>query len=127
MEPLTIFHVRLAPWHLTRLMSIHQLDVKSTLFEHFKQRDPVDPGRLHHHGVNLTLPQPLGQGVEVGGKRPKPLHRLHIPICAIGGVTPANARPLVEAGAGMVAAVEGVFGARDVAAAARAYARLFDN
>jgi thiamine-phosphate pyrophosphorylase len=53
--------------------------------------------------------------------------RLHIPICAIGGVTPANARPLVEAGAGMVAAVEGVFGAADVAAAARAYARLFDN
>ena len=53
--------------------------------------------------------------------------RLHIPICAIGGVTPANARPLVEAGAAMVAAVEGVFGARDVAAAALAYARLFDN
>jgi thiamine-phosphate pyrophosphorylase len=53
--------------------------------------------------------------------------RLHIPVCAIGGITPANARPLVEAGAGMVAAVEGVFGAADVAAAARAYARLFDN
>jgi thiamine-phosphate pyrophosphorylase len=53
--------------------------------------------------------------------------RLHVPICAIGGITPANARPLVEAGAGMVAAVEGVFGAVDIAAAARAYARLFDN
>lgn len=53
--------------------------------------------------------------------------QLHIPICAIGGITPANARPLVEAGAGMVAAVEGVFGAPDIAAAARAYARLFDN
>ena len=53
--------------------------------------------------------------------------RLHIPICAIGGITPDNARPLVEAGAGMLAAVEGVFGAADIAAAARAYARLFDN
>jgi thiamine-phosphate pyrophosphorylase len=53
--------------------------------------------------------------------------RLHIPICAIGGITPANAAPLVEAGAAMLAAVEGVFGAPDVAGAARAYARLFDN
>jgi thiamine-phosphate pyrophosphorylase len=53
--------------------------------------------------------------------------KLHIPICAIGGITPANGRALVEAGAGMLAAVEGVFGAPDVAAAARAYARLFDN
>jgi thiamine-phosphate pyrophosphorylase len=53
--------------------------------------------------------------------------KLHVPICAIGGVTPANARPLIEAGAGMVAAVEGVFGAVDIAGAARAYARLFDN
>ena len=53
--------------------------------------------------------------------------RLHIPICAIGGLTPANARPVVEAGAAMIAAVEGVFGAADVEGAARAYARLFDN
>ncbi|MGH8441691.1 MAG: thiamine phosphate synthase [Nevskiaceae bacterium] len=53
--------------------------------------------------------------------------RLHIPICAIGGITPANARPLVEAGASMIAAVEGVFGAPDVEDAARAYGRLFDN
>ena len=53
--------------------------------------------------------------------------RLHVPICAIGGITPANGRPLVEAGAAMVAAVDGVFGAADVAGAARAYARLFDN
>jgi thiamine-phosphate pyrophosphorylase len=52
---------------------------------------------------------------------------LHVPICAIGGITPANGRALVEAGAGMLAAVEGVFGAPHIAAAARAYARLFDN
>ena len=53
--------------------------------------------------------------------------KLHIPVCAIGGITPANARPLVEAGAAMLAAVEGVFGEADVAGAARGYARLFDN
>lgn len=50
---------------------------------------------------------------------------LEIPICAIGGVTPAHAGSLVAAGADLVAAVEGVFGAPDIAAAARAYAAAF--
>lgn len=44
-----------------------------------------------------------------------------LPLCAIGGITPANAAPLVAAGADMVAAVSGLFDAADVAAAARAY------
>lgn len=52
---------------------------------------------------------------------------LRVPICAIGGLTPANAGPLVEAGADLIAAVEGVFGATDVEAAARAYGRLFNE
>lgn len=52
---------------------------------------------------------------------------LRIPLCAIGGLTPQNAAAVVEAGADLVAAVEGVFGAADIAAAARAYARLFDR
>lgn len=57
--------------------------------------------------------------------------QLRIPMCAIGGVTPANAAGLIEAGADLVAAVEGVFGPGGhgepaaVEAAARSYARLF--
>lgn len=50
---------------------------------------------------------------------------LAVPICAIGGITPANAAPLIAAGAHYIAAIEGVFGAPDMEAAARAYARLF--
>jgi hypothetical protein len=46
----------------------------------FKQRNPVNPGRLHHHGVNLTLPQPCGQGVQISGKGPTTPHRLLIAI-----------------------------------------------
>jgi thiamine-phosphate pyrophosphorylase len=56
--------------------------------------------------------------------------QLGIPLCAIGGVTPANAPSLLEAGADLVAAVEGVFGTgtdEGVEAAAAAYARLFDE
>lgn len=51
--------------------------------------------------------------------------QLSVPLCAIGGITPANAAPLIAAGAHYIAAVEGVFAARDITAAARAYAQLF--
>lgn len=50
---------------------------------------------------------------------------IHVPICAIGGILPDNAAPLIAAGADMVAAVDGVFGHEDPEAAARSYARLF--
>ena len=51
--------------------------------------------------------------------------RFALPLCAIGGLTPDNARPLVEQGADYIAAIGGVFGARDIRAAAKAYAQLF--
>jgi thiamine-phosphate pyrophosphorylase len=47
------------------------------------------------------------------------------PIVAIGGVTPDNAQPLLEAGADFVAAISGVFAQADPEQAARSYARLF--
>lgn len=50
---------------------------------------------------------------------------LGIPQVAIGGITPDNARPLVEAGADLVAVISGVFDAPDPVAAARAYLSLF--
>lgn len=51
--------------------------------------------------------------------------RLNIPLCAIGGITPQNGRDLVEAGADMLAVIQGLFSAADVNAAAQGYARLF--
>lgn len=51
--------------------------------------------------------------------------QLRIPVCAIGGITPALAPSLIAAGAHWIAAVDGVFGAADIEQAARAYARLF--
>ncbi|RPE75731.1 thiamine phosphate synthase [Vulcaniibacterium tengchongense] len=50
---------------------------------------------------------------------------LGVPRVAIGGITPDNARPLVAAGADLIAAIGGVFDARDPAAAARAYRACF--
>ena len=46
-------------------------------------------------------------------------------LCAIGGITPANAAVLVAAGADYLAAVGGVFDAPDIRAAAQAYSARF--
>ena len=50
---------------------------------------------------------------------------LALPVVAIGGITPANGRALLAAGASMLAAIHGVFGQPDISAAARRYADLF--
>jgi len=51
---------------------------------------------------------------------------LGVPRVAIGGITPDNARPLIAAGADLVAVISGVFDAPDPLLAARAYAACFD-
>lgn len=51
--------------------------------------------------------------------------QLDCPLVAIGGITAQNGRPLIEAGAGMLAVIRGVFAADDVAAAARSISQLF--
>ncbi len=50
---------------------------------------------------------------------------LKIPIVAIGGITPENGATLIEAGANMLAVIEGVFAQPGIRAAAQRYAQLF--
>ncbi|HEX2826413.1 MAG TPA: thiamine phosphate synthase [Burkholderiales bacterium] len=50
---------------------------------------------------------------------------VNVPVVAIGGITIANAPPLIEAGADAVAVITAVFGASDVTAAARGFTGLF--
>jgi thiamine-phosphate pyrophosphorylase len=45
-----------------------------------------------------------------------------LPCVAIGGITPDNARPLVEAGADFIAVVQAVWGKDDPTAAVRSFA-----
>jgi thiamine-phosphate pyrophosphorylase len=52
---------------------------------------------------------------------------LGVPRVAIGGITPDNARPLVAAGADLLAVISGVFDAPDPAAAVRAYLSCFED
>lgn len=51
--------------------------------------------------------------------------QLSLPVVAIGGITPANTAAVIEAGANFVAVISGVFGHKDVTAAARTYAGCF--
>jgi thiamine-phosphate pyrophosphorylase len=53
--------------------------------------------------------------------------RLRVPIVAIGGITPDNARLVIEAGADAVAVISAIFDAQDVAAAATAFCSLFQR
>ena len=50
---------------------------------------------------------------------------LDSPIVAIGGITPENARTVIEAGADAVAVISALFDAPDIEAAARRFEHLF--
>jgi len=50
---------------------------------------------------------------------------LGVPLAAIGGITLANARQVIDAGADLVAVISDLFDAEDIAARARAYQKLF--
>ena len=52
--------------------------------------------------------------------------KLGVPRVAIGGITPDNARSLVEAGADLVAVISGVYDAADPVAAVHAYRQCFN-
>ena len=50
---------------------------------------------------------------------------LGVPLCAIGGVTIANAPALIAAGASLLAVISDLFEAPDIAARAGEYRKLF--
>ncbi|HEY4581946.1 MAG TPA: thiamine phosphate synthase [Lysobacter sp.] len=71
-------------------------------------------------------------GTKPGARRAHPsllrdAASLALPRVAIGGITPSNARPLIEAGADLVAVIGGLFDAPDPQAAARAYIACFED
>ncbi len=53
-------------------------------------------------------------------------YALNIPVVAIGGITPHNAAPLLDAGADMLAVIQGLFAQADIQSTAETFSRLFD-
>ncbi len=54
-------------------------------------------------------------------------NRSALPLVAIGGITPDNASPLIDAGADFIAVICGIFAADDIEQATRRYANLFPH
>jgi thiamine-phosphate pyrophosphorylase len=52
--------------------------------------------------------------------------KIALPVAVIGGMTPENAKPLIAAGADMVAVISSVYLAKDPLAATRDFVALFD-
>jgi thiamine-phosphate pyrophosphorylase len=52
---------------------------------------------------------------------------IQVPLVAIGGITPSNAPPLLDAGADSLAVLSAVFDTPDIRAAARALNQLFET
>ena len=53
--------------------------------------------------------------------------KFNLPVVAIGGITQANATPLIDAGADSVAVISALFNAPDIARAAREFNALFEK
>ena len=80
-----------------------------------------------------TLSLPSAQAASLAQQRQmydEAKRALHLPICAIGGITLDNAAPLVAHGVDLLAVVHGLFGAdstAEVTRRARAFNELFKS
>ncbi len=68
--------------------------------------------------------KPLAAGADLALLR-QAKNEITLPVIAIGGITPDNGKPLVDAGADMLAAINGLFTKTDIRTAAQQYAQLF--
>ena len=84
-----------------------------------KGADYVAFGRFF---ASITKPQTVQAELEL---IPQAKAALAIPVCAIGGITPTNAQPLIDLGADMIAVIHGLFGADDIEQQAQGFSRLF--
>ena len=88
------------------------------------QQEGADYSAFGRFFSSMTKPQAPQAKVDLL-QRAK--NELHVPVVAIGGITPDNGRQLIEAGADMLAVIHGIFGQADVRLAAQRYTELFQD
>ena len=86
------------------------------------QREGADYVAFGRFFSSITKPQAPQAEIDLL-QRAK--NELHLPVVAIGGITPENGRSLIEAGADMLAVIHGIFGQADIHLAAQRYTELF--
>ena len=72
--------------------------------------------------VSATKPGAVAASIDL---LPQAKQKLHVPLVAIGGITPHNAVELIRQGTDAVAASNALFGARNIQSAAENFSRLF--
>ena len=68
LDPLAVEDVGLFARHILDVTGVDQIDLKAPRFQDVVAGNPVDPRRLHGHGVHTAGFQPIGQGVQVTGE-----------------------------------------------------------
>src|SRR5262249_4534221 len=70
LDPLAVEHIALSPRHVLQPARIDQLHLKTTLGQELKERNPIDARGFHRHGLDPTLPQPIGYSAQIRRRAP---------------------------------------------------------
>jgi len=57
---------------------VNQHHLKTTRFKDFVERNPVDSGRFHRHGLDAALDKPVGQALKLCGERAELTYRFRV-------------------------------------------------
>ncbi len=114
---ITSARARLGPAAIIGVSCYNQLDLAIAA-----QDAGVDYVAFGRFFPSTTKPQAVQAEIDLLSEAKQ---ALQIPIVAIGGITPENSAALIEAGADMLAVVQGLFGQQDIRAAAEQFHQQF--
>jgi len=68
LKPLTVKNIALTTRNALKVVRVHQQYFEASFFENLHQRNPIDPRRLHHHGLDAAGSEPACQFIEMASK-----------------------------------------------------------
>ena len=79
-EPFAIRHITLPPWHVLDVAGVHQEDREPASLQDLIERNPVDARGFHRDARHAAGREPVGQTMEIAGKRGKRSDRRRVTI-----------------------------------------------
>lgn len=71
LKPLAIGDIGLPPRYVLHVLCVDQIDFQASRFQDLGKGNPINAGRLHRHGMNAAVHEPVGQRMQIaseGGK-----------------------------------------------------------
>lgn len=101
----------------------------ASCYADFAAAQAADAAGVDYVAFGAVYPSPTKPGAPLASRNLffDAKTRLTAASCAIGGITLANAPPLIATGADLLAVITDLFSAPDIAARATAYQRLFEE